>query len=188
MKAGCFRFIFECSGRRNRAPDSAEGGFGEGNTVLTNGIVVFCGGIRFVPRNLWQSRPARRCQRRNGVMDHRSGMIRGRLRLCTSTRMLFYARSRTGRAFHSPCTLPDSKNRWVHWFSPPHPRNPRLHSTVGHYFASWPSRPPSFRSRATVLSLGTGSWARLAFPSAISNGVCPCLVFAFISAPRSTRN
>src|SRR5438552_1815605 len=43
------------------------------------------------------------------------------------------------------------------------------------YFRSLASCPPSFRIRATVLSWGTGSPARLLFPMAISSGVNPCL-------------
>ncbi len=44
------------------------------------------------------------------------------------------------------------------------------------------------RSRATVVGLGIGSWARLDLPIATSSGVNPCLVLTFRSAPCSTRN
>src|SRR5712671_1179406 len=47
------------------------------------------------------------------------------------------------------------------------------------HLMSLPSRPPSFLSSATVLSIGTGSCATTAFPMATSNGVNPCLDFAF---------
>src|SRR5438128_11679209 len=45
-----------------------------------------------------------------------------------------------------------------------------------HYFPSLPSSAPSFRSKATVVGLGTGSWIRLDLPIATSSGVNPCLV------------
>src|SRR2546428_5289191 len=74
---------------------------------------------------------------------------------------------------------------WLHSYAATRPGSTR--EPLG-YLTADPSRAPSFRSRATVLSWGTGSCARLALPIAISNGVCPWLVFAFRAAPCSTRN